>query len=303
MHTDNHTQPKTSEQPTQRNESDYSLEEAVRLSVLEPENTTFGWESESFMQCVFVMKGQIELFLPEHGKSTIPAHSWFALSLDGWTANCRVTPGTKALVLDCEESLWRKFVTEDDKLFHTHKACVTCSQRKETLFFAQAVRSSIQDILSRVEGISGDRFSDRLRLHAGAVELIAAVSESPSMNGAPQPEPCLRNEDEEALEAAARYLEDNLSDDHSLAEISRTVHLNEFKLKKGFKEYFQTTVFGYLRQKRMEYASRLLKHSKVTVIEAAQAVGYSNPSHFSRAFRNAFGVNPREFLLTSKHGS
>ena len=268
-----------------------------------PTNGPFTWESESFLQCVFVLNGQIELFLPEHGKSTIPAHSWFALSLDGWTANCRMTPGTKALILHCEESLWREFVTDDDKLFHTHKACITCAQRQETVFFTQTIRSTMQDILNRLEGLSGDRFSDRLRLHAGAVELLAAVSESNTMTGAPEPEPCLRSEEEKALEAAARYLEENLSEDHSLAQISRTVHLNEFKLKKGFKEYFQTTVFGYLRQKRMEYASRLLTQNKVTVIEAAQAVGYSNPSHFSRAFRNAFGVNPREYLLSSSYGS
>ena len=133
--------------------------------------------------------------------------------------------------------------------------------------------------------------------------MLATVSESNSMNGAPEPEPCLRNEDEEALEAAARYLEENLSGDHSLAQISRQVHLNEFKLKKGFKEYFQTTVFGYLRQKRMEYASQLLTKERFTVIEAAQAVGYSNPSHFTRAFRNCFGVNPREFLLRSPNAS
>ncbi len=292
----------STEQSPQETEPNYSpLEKAVQLSWLHPENKTFTWESESFLQCVFVLEGQLELFLPEHGKSSIQAHSWFALSLDGWTANCRITPGTKALILNCDKELWEEFVTEADKLSHVHKACITCSQRQDTVFFTQPVRPFIRDILNRLEGISGDGICDRLRMHAGAVELLAAVSESKPMSGAPEPEPCLRSEDAEALEAAARYLEENLSEDHSLAQISRQVHLNEFKLKKGFKEHFQTTVFSYLRQKRMEYASRLLTQNKVTVIEAAQAVGYSNPSHFSRAFRNAFGVNPREFLLASKY--
>ena len=293
-----------SEQRPQKTEPNHSpLEKAVQLSWLNTEQRTFSWESKSFLQCVFVQRGQIELFLPEHGKSIIPANSWFALSLDGWTANCRITSGTRALILNCEESLWREFVTEGDQLSHAHKACITCSQRQETVFFSQPVTPLVREILNRLEAISGDRFSDRLRLHAGAVELLATVSDSNAMSGAAEPEPCLRSEDEAALEAAARYLEENLSEDHSLAQISRTVHLNEFKLKKGFKEYFQTTVFGYLRQKRMEYASRLLTQNKVTVIEAAQAVGYSNPSHFSRAFRNAFGVNPREYLLSSSYGS
>lgn len=290
--------------PSQASSPEHSpLEEAVQVKWLMPEKRTFAWESESFLQCVFVTEGQMELFLPEHGKTTIQPHSWFALSLDGWTANCRTIPGTKALVLECEESLWREFVSDDDKLFHTKKACITCSQRQETLFFTQPVRSSIHGILKKLESISGNRITDRLRMHAGAIELLVEVSESNSMSGAPEPEPCFRNEDEEALEAAARYLEENLSEDHSLAQISREVHLNEFKLKKGFKEYFQTTVFGYLRQKRMEHASRLLTQKRFSVIDAAQAVGYSNPSHFSRAFRNCFGVNPREFLLRSANAT
>ena len=60
------------------------LEEAIQLSWLDTEKKTFTWQSDSFLQCVFVLDGQMELFLPEHGKSTVQAHSWFALSLDGW---------------------------------------------------------------------------------------------------------------------------------------------------------------------------------------------------------------------------
>ena len=47
---------------------------------------------------------------------------------------------------------------------------------------------------------------------------------------------------------------------------------NEFKLKKGFRECFNTTVFGYLREKRMERAGELLQQNKSSVIEVANAV-------------------------------
>ena len=106
----------------------------------------------------------------------------------------------------------------------------------------------------------------------------------------------MRTEREEtALSAAARILETRCHEDHSLAELSRAVHLNEFKLKRGFKERFGTTVFGFLRQKRMELARELLASESQNVIEVANRVGYSNPSHFARAFREAFGVNPSSF--------
>ena len=78
--------------------------------------------------------------------------------------------------------------------------------------------------------------------------------------------------------------------------LSRTVHLNEFKLKQGFRQRFNTTVFGYLRQRRMEHARRLLTEHTITVLDAANRVGYTNPSHFARAFREAFGLNPRQIV-------
>jgi AraC-like DNA-binding protein len=78
----------------------------------------------------------------------------------------------------------------------------------------------------------------------------------------------------------------------SLIELSRMVGLNDNKLKIGFKELYGTTVFGYLREKRLETALRLLQQGDLNVNETSLAVGYSNPSYFSEAFREKFGVNP-----------
>lgn len=44
----------------------------------------------------------------------------------------------------------------------------------------------------------------------------------------------------------------------SLLELSRLIGLNDYKLKTGFKEMYGTTVFGYLREQRLEKAYRLL---------------------------------------------
>ncbi|MGB5569392.1 MAG: helix-turn-helix transcriptional regulator, partial [Sedimenticolaceae bacterium] len=46
---------------------------------------------------------------------------------------------------------------------------------------------------------------------------------------------------------------------------------------------------------RFEVAADLLADPRNTVIDAACEVGYSDPAHFSRAFRQMAGVSPREF--------
>lgn len=50
-----------------------------------------------------------------------------------------------------------------------------------------------------------------------------------------------------------------------------------------------------IKHLRFEVASDLLADPRSTVIDAACEVGFSDPSHFSRAFRQMAGVSPREF--------
>ena len=281
-----------------------SPNETLNVFWLAPENNTFTWQYDSFLQFAFVLEGEINFFLPDKGKQTAQAGKWLAVSLDGWTANCRIAPNTRILVLESSHQLWDQIVTDEDKLQHTQKACITCSQRNEAVFFVSTLNHPMLEVLLDISAIKeGSRISDQLRTQAKALELLAQISESTAISDSPEPNPCFRSGDEEALKAAANYLEQNLDADHSLAEISKKVHLNEFKLKKGFKEYFNTTVFGYLRQKRMEQARYLLTRNRVSVLEIAQAVGYSNPSHFTRAFRNAFGINPKKLLVAERRNA
>ena len=46
---------------------------------------------------------------------------------------------------------------------------------------------------------------------------------------------------------------------------------------------------------RFDVASRLLTESEAPSIQVAYATAYSDPSHFSRAFRRIAGVSPREY--------
>ncbi|WP_157843156.1 helix-turn-helix transcriptional regulator [Bacillus sp. FJAT-42315] len=105
----------------------------------------------------------------------------------------------------------------------------------------------------------------------------------------------LKASDVKKLYQARELLVEQIDQSLTLVEIARKVGLNDFKLKKGFKEVFGHTVFGYLREQRMKQAIVLLQKRELNIGQIALTVGYTNPSHFAAAFRKQFGVNPSEF--------
>jgi AraC-like DNA-binding protein len=99
-------------------------------------------------------------------------------------------------------------------------------------------------------------------------------------------------DDQQLIRHAAAQLELHLDAPPTLHGLARLVGTNELKLKRGFRAVFGTTVFGYLRQRRLEQARQLLLEHRVSVVEAATRVGYACPSRFAAAFRRQFKTSP-----------
>ncbi|WP_376779847.1 helix-turn-helix domain-containing protein [Sphingobacterium multivorum] len=70
--------------------------------------------------------------------------------------------------------------------------------------------------------------------------------------------------------------------------------LNEYKLKRGFKEVFHQTAFSYLSDLRLELAKNQLLEGKKPVTEIAFEMGYCSLQHFSTAFKKKFAVSPSQ---------
>ena len=103
----------------------------------------------------------------------------------------------------------------------------------------------------------------------------------------------LKNKIDKAKIIAARDLiNTRFSNPPNLSEIAREVGINEFKLKKGFKELFNSTVFGYMMDKRLNLANKMLEDTDKAISEISYEMGFSSPQHFSTTFKNRFGISP-----------
>lgn len=154
------------------------------------------------------------------------------------------------------------------------------------------IGSDIRAIISAIEMTETDTFASRLIIEAKVIELLALqldqlhrTTDLLSSNG------IIKEHDLEKLIEARTIIERNLRTPCSLIELSRRVGLNDFKLKKGFKELTGNTVFGYLYDCRMNRAQELLQQ-KYNVNEVSFLVGYKNPQHFTAAYKKKFGILP-----------
>ncbi|MEE4149495.1 AraC family transcriptional regulator [Pseudomonas viridiflava] len=96
------------------------------------------------------------------------------------------------------------------------------------------------------------------------------------------------------VERARKLLEAHPEQDWTIDSLAQCVELNSKKLKQGFRQSYDSGVYGYLQKVRIERAARLLRQQE-SVSDVAAAVGYASASHFAKVFRRYHGVNPLQF--------
>ena len=95
-----------------------------------------------------------------------------------------------------------------------------------------------------------------------------------------------------ALLKALAEIERNIENPPSRADLARSAGISPRQLQRLFASHLGTTIGLYSQKVRLEHARRLLGQTSRSVMEVSIMCGYSNLSHFSRAYRLAFGLPP-----------
>lgn len=97
------------------------------------------------------------------------------------------------------------------------------------------------------------------------------------------------------IKEALNYIEQNFQNDISVENIASFCGLNRTYFGRIFKETVGKSPQQFLLSYRMAKAAELLKLTELSISDIGNAVGYPNQLHFSRAFKNVYGVSPREW--------
>jgi len=81
----------------------------------------------------------------------------------------------------------------------------------------------------------------------------------------------------------------------SLHELSRLLGVHPVTISKKFPKFFSCTLGEYARKTKIEKAVRLIGQSQYSLTEIAHQCGFTDQSHFIRAFKAVTGFLPNEF--------
>jgi len=107
---------------------------------------------------------------------------------------------------------------------------------------------------------------------------------------------------EKFLHRIQQVTETHLTDrDFDVKALCQEMKMSQPTLWRKVSEVTRLAPQQYIREVRLAHAGKMLAHDVATVSEIAETVGFSNKSHFSKCFKESFGIVPS--LYRSQHST
>ncbi|WP_434725485.1 GlxA family transcriptional regulator [Mesorhizobium sp. RIZ17] len=204
------------------------------------------------------------------------------------------------------------FILADAGLMRQHRTCVSWLHYKEfrQRFPDHLVRSDRIFNLDRMRGScaggssTADMAAAIVRRHIGiraeknALEVLQ-IDRARSPRHIQPRKPLSVDCSDTRIQAALIVMEGNIETTLSISELSAAVGLSRRQLERLFMKTIKTSPASAYRRVRLERARHLLAETGTSLLDIAIEVGFENASHFTRAFRETFGVTPSHLRSSS----
>ena len=149
-------------------------------------------------------------------------------------------------------------------------------------------------LLARVESLFAMRRNGNERRFNEYVQLMEGV-----LSGAPEEPTRARS-----IVRAVRYIEGNLKTTLNLDTVARVAGISRFHFCRRFRAVMGCSFRDFLARTRVARAKELLRDRQYKIEDVAREVGFRDPAHFARIFREVEHFLPSEYrrLLTASPG-
>ena len=135
------------------------------------------------------------------------------------------------------------------------------------------------NLFTSAEGYFCERISAMLKLE------LVRIAELVSQDALPS----------RMVDALDAYIRENVGDDISNTEIGAIFGYHPFYVSRLLKQRKGVTLRQYIISYRLRAAKKMLELSAKSVGEIAEECGFSDASYFTKSFKTAYGVTPKEY--------
>lgn len=126
-------------------------------------------------------------------------------------------------------------------------------------------------------------------------QLLESLCSAPTIPGKRQNIASSKPERDELLEKVNEYLYQNMSRAPKASDLAKGIGYSESQLKKLFRCYTGKNIVNHIRQRRLAEAARRLQTPGNNVTDVAKQLGFSSVNAFSRMFKVAYGLPPKQY--------
>ena len=167
------------------------------------------------------------------------------------------------------------------------------SLRNRKITAPQQVVTLLQQMLRELE--SSDQFSaDMIIAMLGQVLMLLLRQTNAPAVDKPKASNSLNSENQ-IIRRAQQYISDHLREKLSVPLVAKMVDVSPSYLTALFHKNLQISPAEYIRRLKLQESKQMIRENSMTFTEIAAALQYSTVHHFSRQFKEKFGITPTEY--------
>ena len=101
--------------------------------------------------------------------------------------------------------------------------------------------------------------------------------------------------DNEIIRRAQQYISEHIREKLSVPILARKVDVSPSYLTSLFHKYLQISPGEYIRRIKLQESKQMIRENSMNFTQIAEVLQYSTVHHFSRQFKDKFGITPTEY--------
>jgi len=139
-----------------------------------------------------------------------------------------------------------------------------------------------------------DKYAGDMILNLLTQILLILLRESDTPSESLKPTHSLHNENE-IVQRAQQYISEHIREKLSVPLVSKNIDISPSYLTALFHKHLQISPGEYIRRIKLQESKQMIRDASLNFTEIASALQYSTVHHFSRQFKEKFGITPSEY--------